>query len=60
MISTNLIDVAILNIKGFDYLCIISSISKNEPINSMQDADLTDKWNIIKHQKVIFTYKNGK
>ena len=43
IISTNLSDIPILNIKGFDYLCIISSISKNEPINSMQDADLIEK-----------------
>ena len=28
--SINLSDIAILNIKGSDYLCIISLISKNE------------------------------
>ena len=36
----NLSDIAILNIKGFDHFCIISLISKNEPINLIQNADL--------------------
>ena len=39
----NLRDIAILNIKGFDYRCIISLISKNEAINLLQNADLTEK-----------------
>ena len=60
MISMNLSDIAILNIKGSDYCCIISLISKNEAMNLMQNADLTKKkWNIIKHKKVITIYKNG-
>ena len=42
VVSTNLSDVAILNIKGSDYCCIISLISKNEVINLMQNADLTE------------------
>ena len=41
--SANLSDIAILNIKGSDYHCIISFISKNEAINLMQNADLTEK-----------------
>ena len=36
-------NIAILNIKGSDYHCIISSISKNEGINLLQNADLTEK-----------------
>ena len=36
MMSINLSDIAILNIKGSDYRCIISLISKNEAINLMQ------------------------
>ena len=36
-------DIAILNIKGSDYRCIISLISKNETINLMENADLTEK-----------------
>ena len=33
MMSINLSDIAILNIKGSDYCCIISLISKREVIN---------------------------
>ena len=39
----NLSDIAILNIKGSDYRCIISLISKNEAISLMQNADLAKK-----------------
>ena len=41
--SVNLSDIAILNIKGSDYRCIFSLISKNEVINIMENADLTEK-----------------
>ena len=41
--SINLTDIAILNIKGSDYYCIISGISKSESINLMQKIDLTKK-----------------
>ena len=43
MMSMNLDDIAILNIKGSVYCCIINRISKNEAINLMQNADLTEK-----------------
>ena len=47
MMSMNLSNVAILNIRSFDYLCIIiSRISKSEVINLLQNIDLTKK---IKH-----------
>ena len=39
----NLRDIAILNIKGSDYSCIISGISKNEAINLMQNINLTEE-----------------
>ena len=39
--------IAILNIKGFNYYCIISLISKNEAINIMQNANMTDKSGIL-------------
>ena len=39
----NLSDIAISNMKGSDYGCIISLISKNEAINLLQNADLTKK-----------------
>ena len=43
MISANLSDIAVLNIKRSHYRCIISLISKNEAINLLQNADLTEK-----------------
>ena len=43
MMSINLSDIAILNIKDSDYCVIISLISKTEVINLMQNADLTEK-----------------
>ena len=43
MISMNLSDIAILNIKDSDYRCIISLISKNEAINLIKNADFTGK-----------------
>ena len=39
----NLSNIAVLSIKGSDYHCIISLISKNEAINVMQNADLTEE-----------------
>ena len=39
----NLDYIAILNIKGYDYGCIISLISKYEAINLMQNVELTKK-----------------
>ena len=51
MMSMKLSDIAILNIKGSDYRCIISYISKNEAIDLMQKA------NITKHKQFIFVLK---
>ena len=39
MMSMNLSDIAILNIKSSDYRCIITLISKNEAINLRRNAD---------------------
>ena len=41
MMPINLSNIAILNIKGSDYRCIISLVSKNVAINLLQNADLT-------------------
>ena len=41
MMSINLNNIAILNIKGSDY--IISLLRKNSAIKLMQNADLTEK-----------------
>ena len=43
IMSINLSDIAILNIKGSDYRCIMSLISKNEAIKLLRNADLTEK-----------------
>ena len=55
----NFSDIAILNIKGFDYCCIISLISKNEAIHLMQNADLTNKIRTLLNIRTIIAYKNG-
>ena len=59
MMSTNLSDNAILNIKNTDYCCIISSTSKSEAINLLQNINLTDKMEHYRTQKFIITYKIG-
>ena len=43
MMSLNLSDIAIINIKGSNYRCIVSLISKVVAIILMQNADLTEK-----------------
>ena len=43
MMSINLSDIVLLSIKSSDYHCIISLISKNEAINLIRNADLTEK-----------------
>ena len=43
IMSMNLSNIAILNIKGPDFRCIMNRISKNEAINFMQNTDLTEK-----------------
>ena len=52
--SINLSDIAILNIKNADYCCIISGISKNEAINLMQNADLTEKGRTLQSIKIYY------
>ena len=43
MMSVTLSDIAILNIKGSDFLCIINLISKKEAIHLLQNGDLIEK-----------------
>ena len=43
MMSMNLSDISILNIKGSDYRCILTEISKSEAIKLLQNIDLTEK-----------------
>ena len=40
-------DVAILNINGADYHCIISRINNSEAINLMKNVDLIDRSRIL-------------
>ena len=50
----NLSYIAILNIKGADYCCVISGISKSETIKLMQNIDLSKKkGNILKHKNLL-------
>ena len=39
----NLGDIAILNSKNTDYRCVISEISECEPINLVENVNLTEK-----------------
>ena len=43
IMSMNLSNIAILNIKTAHYCCVISGISKSEAINLMQNISLTEK-----------------
>ena len=43
IMSINLSNIAILNIKASDRCCIISLISKNEDIKLLQNAYFTEK-----------------
>ena len=60
MVSINLSNMVILNIKDSDFRCVISLISKNEAIELMENADLTEKSTALKNvKKIIFIWKNG-
>ena len=52
--SINFSDFAILNIKGSDYCCIISSMNKNGAINLMQNAIWPKKAEHYKIEKNYF------
>ena len=43
MMSMNLSNIAILDINGDDYCCIITGISNSEAINLIQNIDLSKK-----------------
>ena len=47
MMSMNLINIAISNIKGAEYCFIINKIIKNEAMNLLQVADLTEKSEVL-------------
>ena len=50
IMSMNLSNIAILNIQGVDYRCIISEISKSEVINLMRNVQLSEKRKIINYK----------
>ena len=52
MMSMNLSNIAIVNIKGSYYCCIISVISKSEAINLIQSIDLTEKSGTLQNIKI--------
>ena len=56
--SVNLSGIAILNINGSDYCCIISLISKTEAIKLMQDADLSERSRIFFKKWKTINQKN--
>ena len=47
MLRMSMNDVAILNINGADYHCIISRINKSEAINLLKNVDLIDRSRIL-------------
>ena len=54
MTSMNFSNIAILNIKGSDYRCIIRGNSKNEAKNIMQNADSTKKNGTLSNTKIYY------
>ena len=50
MMSMTLTNIAIFNLKGSDYRCIFSLISKIEAINLMKNATLTEKSETLSNQ----------
>ena len=60
MMSMNLSDIAILNIKGSNYRYIVSLISKwGHKVNAKFWFD-RKKWSIIKHKNLLSLIKMGK
>ena len=47
-------DIAISNIKGADYCCIISGISKIDATNLMRNIDLTEKSRTLSNIKIYY------
>ena len=60
--STNLNDIAVSNINGADYRCIINGISKSDTLNVLKNSDLTKKENYKEREimKFITIYKTSK
>ena len=54
VMSMNLSDIAILNMKVSNYCCIISGISKSEAINIMKNIDLIEESGTLKNIKIYY------
>ena len=53
-------DIAVLNINGFDYCCIINGISKSKAIKLMQNIHLNEKNGTLKKINLLSHVKMGK
>ena len=53
MMSMNLNDIAISNIYGVNYRCIINGISKSEAVNLLQNTNLSKK---VDPYKILFFF----
>ena len=42
ILHLNIIDIAIITVKGVDYRCFINDISKSEAINLLENSELED------------------
>ena len=61
MMSMKLSDISNLSIKSSYYCCIISGSSRNEAINLMRNANLTEKSGTLENIKNLLSYvKMGK
>ena len=52
VMSINFNDIAILNINGADYCCIINGISKSDALNLLKNADLIEKRRVAVMKKL--------
>ena len=52
----NLNDIAILNIQGVDYHCIINGIGKSEAVNLLKNTDLNEERRLLQKLKKINYY----
>ena len=43
MMAFELENIAILNIKGIDYRCVIRNMTRNDAINRLNNSELDDK-----------------
>ena len=53
MMSINHCNIYFLNIKSFNYCCIINGIGKSEAINLMQNTDFTEKNKALQKSRAI-------